>query len=281
MSSTLVIGDLHIGKKHKVTYGDPKLWDEASLIILNQLLIEHTPEKLVLLGDVFDTDKPSALEFAEFVTTVVKVPEVYILSGNHDIAMVKKPIAFAELGELFNVTKPNEIDIVNDDIFIGWHDTQEKFDASVKLALDSDPKYLYVHASRNNWGNENDNVITDEHLAMAKDKGTIIVSGHEHTSMVSSNFIFLGSVVPHTISELGPRYVMVDRELREISYPYIEILREEPEVIDPSKVYAIRPKKEITVEDIVMEEKDLTIDILEDFWQEAEKRGFTKELLND
>jgi hypothetical protein len=125
-------------------------------------------------------------------------------------------------------------------------------------------------------------VVTDDLAKAAAAANITIISGHEHLGYVSDHHIILGSVVPHTVGELGNRYYMLNTDVLKLPEDSrIVITREEPIDIDPDKVYAVRPKKEITVEDLVMEEKDLTIDILEDFWKEAEKEGFNEELLND
>jgi metallophosphoesterase superfamily enzyme len=63
---TLVLGDLHLDKKHNATYGDVSIWDNASLIKLKELIQEHSPDRIILLGDIFDTAKPPALVYAKF-----------------------------------------------------------------------------------------------------------------------------------------------------------------------------------------------------------------------
>jgi DNA repair exonuclease SbcCD nuclease subunit len=282
--STLVLGDLHLDKKHNVSYGDASIWDNKSLDILTSLIAEHDVTELILLGDIFDTAKPPSLVFAKFVATIIDVETVFILAGNHDLPMVKQETAFAELDKLPNVLliQPNNLYFKDDWVGIGWHDTQEDFEFTMHKVIGTDAKTIYVHASRADWGNKNDNVVTKDILDEAKKHGHHIVSGHEHTGFIGKGHTILGSVVPHTIGELGDRYYMLNGET--IKLPEITdivITREEPTVIEDDVVYAVRPKKEITLDDISMEEKDLTVDVLADFWNEAEKAGFTKELLND
>lgn len=286
MLSTLIIGDLHLGRKHNVTYGDASIWDNKSLSILNRLINMHNPEQLVLAGDVFDSSKPTALVYSELIGVIARVPIVWIIAGNHDISKITEDIAFDNLGALENIflVKYGEIDNSDDLNFIGWHATQELYDEAMKLVLAGAKKdsIIVTHCSRLDFGNEMDNICTDEHIRLAKAKNMAIVSGHEHSSSLSPYFMHLGSVVPHTIAELGPRYYLFNRELLTIPDDKDIILtREEPLEIDPDKVYYVKTGKEITMEDLKLEAKDLTVDILEDFWKEATKAGFTRKLLDD
>jgi DNA repair exonuclease SbcCD nuclease subunit len=283
---TLTVGDLHLDKKHTATYGDVSIWDNASLETLKALIKEHNPDRVILLGDIFDTAKPPALIYAKFLDAIRYIPKVVILSGNHDLPMLKQETAFAELATVPNIhlVQPNSYMLMDKyEVAIGWCDTQDDFAAVMNDLLDRDDlDYIYVHAGRADWGNDNDNVVTDDMVKRAREVNTTIISGHEHIGYVSDHHIILGSVVPHTIGELGDRYYMLNKDVIKLPEDNrIVITREEPIDIDPDKVYAVRPKKEITVDDIEMAEKDLTIDILEDFWREATKEGFTEELLND
>ncbi len=286
MNSTIILGDLHLGKKHNVTYGDPAIWDNRSLKILKELISRYDPTRLILAGDVFDTSKPSSLVYSEFISAISNVPTVYIIAGNHDISKITEPIAFDNLEALENITliKYASLDhLANSSFnFIGWQPTQEHYDKAMKFTIDEakEDSIIITHCSRLDFGNEMDNICTDEHIALAKAKGIHIISGHEHKSSLGNTFIHLGSVVPHTIAELGPRFVWVDGELKELQHnDDIILTREEPVYIDPDKVYYVKTGKEVTVEDLKMEAKDLNIDILEDFMAKAKEAGFNIEEL--
>lgn len=287
MNSTIILGDLHLGKKHNVTYGDSTIWDYRSLELLKRILQKHNPHRLILAGDVFDTSKPSSLTYSELLNVINSVPDVWIIAGNHDISKVSEDIAFDNLRALDNVTvvRYATLDHQEEFNFIGWQPTQEHYDSAMKLTLAEaiEGAVVITHCSRLDFGNQNDNICTDEHLALAKEKDITIVSGHEHKSQQIPNFIHLGSVVPHTIAELGPRYYWLDGELIQLDDDGDIILtREEPLTIDPNKVYYVKAGKEITVEDLKLEARDLGIDIVEDFTKKAIEAGFNmKELLDD
>ena len=278
---TLLIGDIHHGRKHNCTYGDCAIWDNKSLKILDQLLNKHEPDRLILAGDVFDSSKPSALAYAELCEVIFQCPNVWIIAGNHDISKVDEKIAF-DLIPAF-VVAHDTTKIVDDIGMIGWHATQGLFNEAMNRMLREDINILVTHCSRVDFGsNEMDNICTDEHIKLAKENGIVIISGHEHKSSLGNNFVHLGSVVPHTIAELGPRYYWLDGEFLKIPVAEdIVLTREEPLNIDPDKCYYIKTGKEVTTEDLKLESKDLTVDIISDFWHEAYKAGFRKEIIND
>lgn len=282
----LVIGDLHIGKRHKATYGDASIWDNRSLLRLQEIIAKEKPRVLILAGDVFDTSKPTSLDIMNLLLAIMAVEKVYILAGNHDLSMLKEDIAFSKLDNLLNVTvvKPNSIASYENKgisfIMIGWCDTQAKYEEVMQRAIDkaTEGDMLVTHANRVSWDNEMDNSFTDDMYEQCCAKELVALSGHEHKSGVAHCFIHLGSVVPHTIAEVGPKYYWYNG-LKEIELgDDIIIAREEPDVIDPDKVYYIRPKKEVTTEDLKLEDKDLTIDIMEDFITQASEAGFKEEL---
>ena len=283
---TIIVGDLHHGRKHRVTYGDPAIWDYKSLYTLMDIIDKFEPDTLILAGDVFDTSRPTALAYSEVVTQLSRVPRAIVLAGNHDISKVDEDIAFDNLDALDNVTvvKYQEVYEFENFMLIGWQPTQEHFDTTLKdaIAAADEGSVIVTHCSRLDFGNANDNICTDARIKQAKEKDIIIVSGHEHKSSIGSNFAHLGSVVPHSISEVGDRYIWIDGKFKKLpELRDIVLTREEPTIIDPDKCYYVKTGKEITVEDLAMEEKDLSIDILEDFWKEAEKAGFSKEIIND
>ena len=283
MNSTMIVGDLHLGKKHNVTYGDPKIWDDRSLLILKNLIRDYNPQRLILAGDVFDTSKPSSLVYSQLIGVLANALEVVIIAGNHDISKITEDIAFDNLEALENIqlVKYEEYYIGEEYGFIGWQPTQDRYDEVMREVIEKSAEGVIVtHCSRLDFGNENDNICTDEHIRLAKAKGITIVSGHEHKSSIGNTFIHLGSVVPHTITEVGKRYVWLDGDLKELQHnDDIILTREEPLEIDPNKVYYVKTGKEITLEDLKMEAKDLGIDIVEDFMKKAKEAGFEVEEL--
>jgi DNA repair exonuclease SbcCD nuclease subunit len=282
----IILGDLHHGRRHKVTYGDPAIWDYKSISILNRLINKHNPDRLVLAGDIFDTSKPTALAYSELAGVIARIPEVIIIAGNHDISRVNEDIAFNNLAAFDNVKLVGigEYDKFDYNLIaVGWQQTQQFFkDVMTDILTENQNKVIVTHCSRLDFGNENDNILTDELIALAKDNGNVIVSGHEHKAALRGTFNHLGSVVPHSIAEVGTRYYWLNGKFLELPDDGDIILtREEPITINSEKCYYVKPGKEITTEDLLLEEKDLSIDIVSDFWEKAQEAGFKKELLND
>jgi len=290
--SVVYVADLHSDKKRRVTYGDPNIWSKKPLQILHKIIEDTKPEKLVLLGDVFDTSTPDSLSFASFVIEIIDIPEVWIIEGNHDRPKVEKEYAFQKLDELPNVTivpKNTLVKLWNGNWGIGWCDTQDVFVSKVKEAINRAPgSKLCLHCNWDDWGNENDNAMTPNLYKQIKDYGITVLAGHEHAFHKEENFIHLGAVMPMTIAELGDKYYYLDNELVKIEHKVgttedcdVLLLREEPNEILEGKAYYIKTGKEVSIEDVQMEAKDLKVDILKDFLSAAIKAGFEPDLLKE
>lgn len=295
LKNSIILGDLHLGKKHKVTYGDPLVWDMLALNVLAQTIQEQDPFTVVLAGDVFDSGKPTSLDFARFVSIIVNVPSVVVLTGNHDLSMVTEDIAFQHLSDLPNVTlvEANSFSWLGYTTWgIGWCDTQQLFEEKMKELLNTVPTggNIIAHCNRKYWENDNDNSFTDELYDLAKAKNIIVYSGHEHTSSVSKHFIHLGSVVPQARNQTNESFAVVNGELTTLpNYATTDehdlskllyFLEEDP--IDPQedRCYMVRSEKTVKPEDLRLEGKDLTIDIIDSFKEAAIKEGFSEELIN-
>ena len=297
MLKILTVGDLHLDKKHKVTYGDPDLWNNRPLDLLVRIIRDESPDVLFLAGDIFDTSRPPALDYSRFIASIAVLDNVFILSGNHDLSMVKEDIAFENLQALPNVTlvEPNTIlKEVFGDIFsyigVGWCDTQDKYEEVMTEALNTAVAgdIIVTHANRVKWDNDNDNSFTDAMYELARKNDVLVLSGHEHKHRQSPHFVHLGSICPQTIAELGPKFyhssidglVEIDHRVTdEDGNGDVILTREDPLLPDEDKCYYVKTTKEITVEDLTMEQKDLTIDILEDFRAEAIKEGFDEKFI--
>jgi len=287
IDDTVVFGDLHLGRKHNVTYGDASIWDNKSLETVKRLLSVLQPKNLILAGDVFDNSKPSSLAYSQLLAVISHVDNVYIIAGNHDISKITEVIAFdnlKDIGSNIHVIEHDTVETIDNVIFIGWHVTQTDYALALTNSIinASEGATIITHCSRLDFGNEMDNICTDKHIDLAKEKGVKIISGHEHKASIGDTFNHLGSVVPHTIAEVGPRYYYYGGKFEEIyNDGSVVLTREEPLSIDPDKVYYVKTSKEVTVEDLKLEEKDLSINIIDDFWQEAKKAGFSKGVLDD
>lgn len=288
--SIVHVADLHSDKKRKVTYGDPNVWGKKPLQILRQIVEDSKPDVLVLLGDVFDTATPDSLSFASFVVEIIDIPEVWIIEGNHDRPKMEKEYAFEKLNELPNVTivpKNTLVKMWDDNFGIGWCDTQELFQEKVTEAIAAGPgSTLCLHCNWDDWGNENDNAMTPALYKQIQASDIQVLAGHEHAHHVEKNFTHLGAVMPMTIAELGDKYYCHNSVLVKIEHGVgttndcdVLLLREEPDEIIEGKAYYVKTGKEVTIEDVQMEAKDLKVDILSDFVQAAKKAGFEEDLI--
>lgn len=286
------VADLHSDKKRRVTYGDPLLWSDKPLQILNNIIKDSKPDKLVLLGDIFDTATPDALSFASFVVSVIDVKQVWILEGNHDRPKMEKEYAFEKLDALPNVTivsKNTLMNLGNDTYGVGWCDTQELFEDKVKEVIRLAPNSkLCLHCNWDDWGNEMDNAMTPELYKAIMKANILVLAGHEHAYHKESNFIHLGAVMPMTIAELGDKYYYHNDTLVKIDHLVgttedcdVLLLREDPVEVLENKTYYIKTGKEVSIEDVQMEAKDLKVDILSDFLKAAKVAGFKTELLEE
>ena len=286
--NTVIIPDLHLDRNFNVTFGDPKIWETKALQLVKHIISESNPDKLLFLGDVFNTSHPSFHSIFEFLE-VVKDYDVTVISGNHDIPKTQKKSVMDYLSKYVNIISKNEVTEVWDDNYaIGWCDTQTMFSAKINATLDHmKGKYLFLHAAYNNWDNEMDNVITNDMIKLAKKKGIIMISGHEHISNIRDNMYHLGSIMPMNIGELGVKYyfstidglVTIDHKVGSELDNDVILVREP---IDPQGDKPIVIKKgKIKQSDIIMEEKQLTIDIIDDFVKEAVEAGFDENFVKE
>lgn len=193
------------------------------------------------------------------------------------------------LSHYVNVISRNEVTEVWDDNYaIGWCDTQTLFEAKITSTLEHmKGKYLFLHAAYNNWDNEMDNVITNDMIKLAKEKDIIMISGHEHVANIRDNMYHLGSIMPLNIGELGVKYYfsttdgLVDIPHRVGSNLNDDVILTRKEIEPQGDKPIVIRRGKIKKDDIVMEEKQLTIDIVEDFVKEAVDAGFEEDFVKE
>ena len=284
----IIIPDIHLDRKFNVTFGDPTIWEKKSLELIKHIIDESNPDQILFLGDVFNTSHPSFHSIFEFLE-VVKGHDVTVISGNHDIPKTQKKSVMDYLSKYVKVISRNEVTEVWDNNYaIGWCDTQSLFEAKINATLEHmKGEYLFLHAAYNNWDNEMDNVITNDMIKLAKKKDVIMISGHEHVSNIRDNMYHLGSIMPLNIGELGVKYyfsttdglITIDHKVGSDLDDDVILVRE---MIDPQGDKPIVVKKgKIKSSDIVMEEKQLEIDIIDDFIKEAIDAGFEEEFVKE
>ena len=286
--NTIIIPDIHLDRKFNVTFGDPTIWERKSLQLIKDIIKESNPDKLLFLGDVFNTSHPSFHSIFEFLE-VVKGYDVTVISGNHDIPKTQKKSVMDYLSRYVTVISKNEVTEVFDNNYaIGWCDTQSMFEAKINSTLEHmKGDYLFLHAAYNNWDNEMDNVITNDMIKLAKKNEVIMISGHEHVSNIRDNMYHLGSIMPLNIGELGTKYYFsttnglceIDHKVGSDPDDDVILVRK---LIEPQGDKPIVVKKgKVKSSDIIMEEKQLTIDIIDDFIKEATNAGFEEEFVKE
>jgi len=86
----VVVSDVHIGYEHSDTVAFEKFVDD---------LLKQQPDKVILLGDIFDfwrrADADLLIEYESLVEKLLKLPLVYV-HGNHDYSMLKLSKRFPE-----------------------------------------------------------------------------------------------------------------------------------------------------------------------------------------
>ena len=203
------------------------------------------------------------------------------------------------LSKYVHVIPHNNIDEVYNDMYgIGWCDTQREFEAKLKSIIEhTKGNFIFLHAGYNNWDNEMDNVVTDEIIDLAKEKDIKLISGHEHIHNIVKDTLFhTGSIMPMNIGELGEKFYWTSTKgLKSIDHKVGTSLENDDVILSredlsniknyPQKCIQIKSSKSIGLEDLKLVKKELTIDILEDFTEQAVKNGFDKEfvekLIND
>ena len=286
----IAIPDLHIGKTFNVTYGDPAIWEARSLKLVKNILKREQPDKVVFLGDIFNTSSPSFHHIFKFMFEV-KDYDVSVISGNHDIPKTKKKSVMDYLSKYVHVIFNNDIDQVYPDSYaIAWCDTQSRFEAKLKATLKhTKGNVIFLHAAYNNWDNEMDNVVTDELINLAKEKDIKLISGHEHIHNIQKDTLYhLGSISPMNIGELGPKYywssvdglVKINHKVGKGLSNDIILTDEDPGPQGKKPVYVKAGVNSVNT-DLVMEERELTIDVLADFTTKAIAEGFDKDFIKD
>jgi len=284
----IAIPDLHLDKTFNVTYGDALQWSSKPLKLVKKIIAKESPDKVIFLGDVFNTSHPSFHSVFSFLS-VIKGKDVSILSGNHDIPKIKKKSIMDYLDHYVNIIKCNSVTKIYENNYgIGWCDTQSLFVAKVESTLEHmTGDYLFLHGAYNNWDNEMDNVITDDLINKAKKKGIKLISGHEHISKVRKDTLYhLGSIMPMNIGELGKKYYWTsDKGLIEIKHKVGDTLKHDVILVrkdigeQKTKPVIVRTGKKIADSDLLVQRKELDVDIINDFIKQAKKAGFSTKFL--
>ncbi|MAG50223.1 hypothetical protein CL621_01120 [archaeon] len=286
----VAIPDLHLDKTFNVTYGNPHIWSKKPLTIVKSILETEKPDIVVFLGDVFNNSTPSYQSVFKFLKVIDNYDNCFIVSGNHDIPKTNKKSVMDYLSDYVSVIPRNTaVEVVKGFYAIGWCDTQTIFEKKlISIINTKNVTTIFLHAAYNNWDNEMDNVVHNNIIKLAADKDILLISGHEHNSRFSNNLLHLGSIMPMNIGELGKKYYWTSTEgAIEIKHNVgstksndVILTRTSIEPQKDKPIY-IKTVKNISSSDLRMEEKELDIDIILDFKEQALKEGFTKKFIKE
>jgi DNA ligase-associated metallophosphoesterase len=84
----LIVADVHLGKVghfRKSGIAVPRDMEQGDLAVLSDLVDEHKPEKLILLGDFFHSDINSDWDWFILWRSQFPKLEIILVRGNHDI----------------------------------------------------------------------------------------------------------------------------------------------------------------------------------------------------
>lgn len=84
----LIAADVHLGKVghfRKAGIAVPRDMEQNELAVLSDLIFEHQPEKLILLGDFFHSDMNSDWDWFILWRSQFPKLEIILIRGNHDI----------------------------------------------------------------------------------------------------------------------------------------------------------------------------------------------------
>ena len=84
----LIVADVHLGKVghfRKVGIAVPIHMDQNDLAVLSDLVREHKPEQLILLGDFFHSDMNSDWDWFVLWRSQFPKLKIILVRGNHDI----------------------------------------------------------------------------------------------------------------------------------------------------------------------------------------------------
>ena len=84
----LLVADVHLGKVghfRKAGIAVPRDMEQNDLAVLSDLVYEHKPEKLILLGDFFHSDINADWDWFILWRSQFPKLEIILIKGNHDI----------------------------------------------------------------------------------------------------------------------------------------------------------------------------------------------------
>lgn len=203
------LGDLHISLRGNEAFEARRLTSIA--LELNS----RSEPTLILLGDVFDRNKPSLPEiqlFYQFVSSL-QFKEIFIISGNHD------PTVFQYLPQT-NFTYLQDPTIIDDCIFVGYNNLERFMNDGV---FTDKSKILFTHARCTI-----EPFIKEEvDFSLLSEKYDMVILGDIHHPCATPSNVYYtyeptnNSFVKYKKKTTG--YLVIDTELRKVQRIFPEL----------------------------------------------------------
>jgi UDP-2,3-diacylglucosamine pyrophosphatase LpxH len=281
MSKILIIGDLHL--KEKLSYSDyveDKRIPEKQAVINTIIEASQDCDKVVLMGDQFNSRNNSSIVIREFVNFIERFndKDVYIIAGNHE-KLGDGTSAIDFLQEIKN----KKWHIVNKNIFehdglvfcpyftnpeIGVKNNSE----GIQYIMDNLPvgDILFLHHSINGFVGNN-NMRTDDFSEIILPRDELekrykkVIAGHVHTHQIKNNTILVGSIFTNEIGDNDKFIFKLDTtnlELQSIKIPNRRLVKiENPteEILNNIEEYSIVKMvfSDIKLKDIITRLRDI------------------------
>lgn len=228
MSTTLILGDLHLDKNFPYTAPES---DKALAItqfkrgILDSLI--SSADDIVQTGDMFDSHDATGYHLLSALELFKGKPFTFPL-GNHDVSKRRLPSASALLKERFAYALP-DWEVVDHRL------TQELFDAAIQGLTGGE--YLVLHCGVGSPQASHENWITEAQLEKLSHKYKFIFIGHEHKfQQLHDNVVIVGTPYPVDFGEMYDHYAILlnDRGDVEVVKTFdVEKMYSEVDVNDP------------------------------------------------
>ena len=198
MRPLLVLNDIHIGVKRVAgTTPDSQIALRQCLAYqFSDFIDQYHGHDLLINGDLFDgfdiDSQDLLITYFVLVNWLVEGKgNLYLAAGNHDIGKRTDQVSsFALLARLLQDRFPNQVMVIDKGLTTiqpGVHViphcmNQDLFNLELKLALEAEPGYLFLHANVDNGFAENSDhsLNVDGEWLTKLSKIHTIVFGHEH-----------------------------------------------------------------------------------------------------
>lgn len=218
----LIIGDAHFGEK-----GDSSKHNQQLLDFIDHVCEKHADEveTVIQLGDWFHhrskvatTTLNRGIEGAKKLSETFGKENVYVLTGNHDIALkhsLEESSLIAIDPYVTVVSKPLSLENC---YLTPWIITQEEWDDVVNQGKNHD--YLFAHLELSSFY-MNDHYVM-EHGKSGKELRDYkqVITGHYHSKQEQGNILYLGTPIPMSQNEANRDmgYMILDTDTGDMEF---------------------------------------------------------------